>query len=921
MTTESVGTAKLDIVVDTSQFDTAITAAKRSVSGMSQAAQAEYNKLNGAEKRRIDSLIKQADTLGFTRQQQILYNAALRGTPTNILDELKKKLAGTGDAAAKAGIQLNQYGVSAKQTAAAMRGVPAQLTDIFTSLQGGQAPLTVLLQQGGQLKDMFGGIRPAAAALGGQLLALVNPITLTAAAVGALAVAWKNATDLQHDFQIALATTGNFAGTSVTRLNELVDELNQLSGVTRGGAIEALTAVAASGKIAADQFEQVAATTARIQAATGQSVDVTVAKFADIAKGPVDALLKLNEAEHFLTRAQYARVTALQDEGREQEAVAEATRIYSEHLDDVASRASASLPAISRWWRDIKDDTSQAWGEVETYMNLLDRAIAKQGQLKAGSPQPSAFGALANQSFPLLGLVPQSVRGNAGTLFNMTAKEWLRQKGGADFSGVTVTSESFVSAADIKAREDRKKAQDEWNRWQDQNLSKQQKQQQEEAKIIAAGKKLGLEQSKIDEQVAASRTRFAESMAKSSSKISRGTDPADSIIARIKQQISMNEAQLESEEKLTASDRLQVQVKLELERIGGKLTGGKKTLIEAMLAELAASDELATKHQQEIKAKADLARLTDQLAVSEENRRRSNSADLATIGLGSEAVEMLRRQLDIQRELEDGLDRINRDAQGKTEDALAAEEAALRESIERRLEAERYYQEARAALQSDWVNGARKAYQDYMAMTDDVAARTEEFFSGTFSGLEDAIVGFATGSKDAFGKMLDDMYASAVRFLAQQAIKKLFGGEGEDGGWFSALLGGASGGDSGTNWGSIFDLFKGGDWGFAKGGAFAGGVQAFAKGGAFTNQVVTQPTQFRFAKGIGLMGEAGPEAIMPLKRGRDGRLGVEAGSVAAPASEHNYNITIPVQGNIDMRTKTQVAIEAARQVRLAYRNN
>lgn len=64
---------------------------------------------------------------------------------------------------------------------------------------------------------------------------------------------------------------------------------------------------------------------------------------------------------------------------------------------------------------------------------------------------------------------------------------------------------------------------------------------------------------------------------------------------------------------------------------------------------------------------------------------------------------------------------------------------------------------------------------------------------------------------------------------------------------------------------------------FAKGGAFDGGVQMFAKGGAFTNGIYNSPTMFKFAKGgaFGMMGEAGPEAVMPLKRGSDGSLGVQ----------------------------------------------
>jgi lambda family phage tail tape measure protein len=61
---------------------------------------------------------------------------------------------------------------------------------------------------------------------------------------------------------------------------------------------------------------------------------------------------------------------------------------------------------------------------------------------------------------------------------------------------------------------------------------------------------------------------------------------------------------------------------------------------------------------------------------------------------------------------------------------------------------------------------------------------------------------------------------------------------------------------------------------WAKGGAFNAGVKAFAKGGTFTNRIVSQPTMFRFADGVGMMGEAGAEAIMPLGRDSQGRLGV-----------------------------------------------
>ena len=92
--------------------------------------------------------------------------------------------ARAAEAAQKAATgSLGAMGVSAAQTAAALRQVPAQFTDIVTSLASGQAPLTVFLQQGGQLKDVFGGAGAAARALGGYVVSLVSPFTLVAGAV------------------------------------------------------------------------------------------------------------------------------------------------------------------------------------------------------------------------------------------------------------------------------------------------------------------------------------------------------------------------------------------------------------------------------------------------------------------------------------------------------------------------------------------------------------------------------------------------------------------------------------------------------------------------------------------------------------------------------------------------------------------
>lgn len=157
---------------------------------------------------------------------------------------------------------------------------------------------------------------------------------------------------------------------------------------------------------------------------------------------------------------------------------------------------------------------------------------------------------------------------------------------------------------------------------------------------------------------------------------------------------------------------------------------------------------------------------------------------------------------------------------------------------------------------------------------DDMTEMTKEFQRNVQDILGDGVESILKGDFDSIGKSFGDM----LRKMAAQAIAADIG---------NLIMGkmGAGGVRGGGLFTSLLSLF-----GFAKGGVFSGGVQAFASGG-----IVGSPSLFGMAGGkMGLMGEAGPEAIMPLKRGRDGKLGVAGGGGAVT---NIYNVAAGVTRN------------------------
>jgi lambda family phage tail tape measure protein len=292
-----------------------------------------------------------AGTIGKSAAEALEFEAAQRG--------MTKELAAS-IAALKAGEQrFNAYGLSAKQNVAALRQVPAQLTDIIVGLQGGQAPLTVLLQQGGQLRDVFGGAVPALKAVGAAALNLINPFTIAAGAVAALIFGYARGAAEGDTFARSLILTGNAAGTSVGQLTDMASAIDQVAG-TQANAAEALAAFAATGQVGAQNIEAFTLAAIKLERAGGPAVTETVRKFEELGKSPVEASRKLNEAERYLTLSVYEQIKALAEQGKAIEAANLAQNAYADAINNRTPAIVERLGYIERAWKGIKDGIAEA---------------------------------------------------------------------------------------------------------------------------------------------------------------------------------------------------------------------------------------------------------------------------------------------------------------------------------------------------------------------------------------------------------------------------------------------------------------------------------------------------------------------------------------------------------------------------------
>ncbi len=219
-------------------------------------AQAELAATQAAEKQSaalknllgsIDPTIRAFNSLDEQHAQLVSHFEAgrINGTQfehfNTILNQTRERLSGVADvlpeALSRQEVAARRAGISVGQYSAAMRTLPAQFTDIATQLAGGQSPFLILLQQGGQIKDQFGGVKGALTGVGDYLRTLigfVNPLTLSLAGLtvgaGALAVAWYQGSQEASEFNRQLLLTGSYTGKTSADLANMAERISGSAG-------------------------------------------------------------------------------------------------------------------------------------------------------------------------------------------------------------------------------------------------------------------------------------------------------------------------------------------------------------------------------------------------------------------------------------------------------------------------------------------------------------------------------------------------------------------------------------------------------------------------------------------------------------------------------------------------------------------
>lgn len=705
---------------------------------------------------------------------------------------------------------ITELGVSAGQTAQAMRQLPAQFTDIFTSLQGGMPFFTVLVQQGGQIKDSFGGVEPALKGVSSALLGMVNPYTVAAAAVGLVVYAWYDAEQQAQAYTKALVLSRNEAAATTLTLVTMAQKTSDALQVAAGVGAEAAQAVGSNGKIAAQNLQDVANAAVAMKEISGQALNETIALYAKLAEDPVKGMQKLNEQVNFMTLALYEQVKALQEQGRNQDAVTVITRTAADETVMALARVRASQNPVIRGFKDLWVEATKAWSAMQASVGLGPAAAQMQQLLAENQQELEKLNNLANgtqRGLPLarnpiaLAAMEKSIKDRSEKI-KALATDLIKERKAAEVKAAQTASTEFISEMDsiIGAQ-----------------ASKEEKKREEVERINgeAAAARRQAQASGLVEEVEAIERRRAAAVAaiekKYRAKPATGAGNAsraaglqgykDDLLgeqAQITAGTQLLRAQFAARE-ITAAEyysRMREQVQkgtdvqaksleqqisfLQKQAVSGKDAIGVNRQIgelEARLAKLriegATALEVLKKEEEGITKVRENAikAYASALEASNDALARQLTTQAQRVGMGDREYEIQQR---INEAIADEAEKLRELSLQRNADQIDQitfeEERALlhAKTLDRLQIIKSGYAELQQA-EGNWLAGASAAWANYQQEASNAARQMGDVVGTAIGGFEDAWVKFTTTGKLSFSDLTKSVLADLARIAARQA--------------------------------------------------------------------------------------------------------------------------------------------------------
>ncbi|AUK21489.1 phage tail tape measure protein [Escherichia coli] len=675
-------------------------------------------------------------------------------------------------AAQKAGISVGQY-------KAAMRTLPAQFTDIATQLAGGQNPWLILLQQGGQVKDSFGGMIPMFRGLAGAITLPMVGVTSLAVATGALAYAWYQGDSTLSAFNKTLVLSGNQSGLTADRMLTL-SRAGQAAGLTFNQARESLAALVNAGVRGGEQFDAINQSVARFASASGVEVDKVAEAFGKLTTDPTSGLMAMARQFRNVTAEQIAYVAQLQRSGDEAGALQAANDIATKGFDEQTRRLKENMGTLETWADKTGKAFKSMWdaildiGRPESSADMLasaqkafDEADKKwqwyqsrsQRRGKTSSFRANLQGAWNDRENARLGLAAATLQSDMEKAGELAARDRAER----DASQLKYTGEAQKAYERLLTP-----------------LEKYTARQEELNKALKDGKIL---QADYNTLMAAAKKDYESTLKKPKSsgvKVSAGERQEDQAHAAL---LAL-ETELRTLEKHSGANGKISQQRRDLWKAENQYAVLKEAATKRQLSEQEKS--LLTHEKETLEYKRQLAELGDKVEhqkrlneLAQQAARFEQQQGAKQAAISAQARSLTDRQ--VQRESEE--QRL-RDVYGDNPDALAKATSALKNTWS-----------AEEQLRGSWMAGLKSGWGEWAESATDSFSQVKSVATQTFDGIAQNMAAMLTGSEQSWRGFTRSVLSMLTEIFLKQAMVGIVGSIG-------SAMGGAFGGGASASTGT-----------------------------------------------------------------------------------------------------------------------